>query len=407
MKRLTVLIFLTITLSSEAQQLLTLAEIIEKVTTNHPSIKASLADQRQQEALKRTAIDLPKTSVSLMYGQYNSVIKTDNNISLSQTIPFPTLFSSQRKVALAHVKASEVRTAVSKNDLIFQIKSLYQDILYSKALQAMLQRQDSLYSALNNAGALRHRVGESTLLEKTAIETQAMEVRNQLDQNGERVRSLLAQLQLLLQVGEPVDVSGVFMRLPEINSTVTVETNPTLQLWKQQTVIASRQRKVETNRALPDITIGYFNQTLIGNQSIGTQEQYFGPGKRFQGFTVGLAFPLWFSPFTARIKAAAYNREVTSLQAEAYGNALQREVEIALQNLNRSKSSLTYFEQLALPNASLLERQSLLSFKGGDIDYATFLLTLRQALSIRENHLNALYQYNQNNIILEHLIGNP
>jgi cobalt-zinc-cadmium resistance protein CzcA len=287
---------------------------------------------------------------------------------------------------------------------VFQVKTLYQNLLYHETLNNLYAQNDSLFATLVNAVQVRYRTGEGTLLEKTAVETQYMEIQNQQKQNAVTIRSLQAQLALMLQADEPVTIAGTFQRLPEPPSPV-VDSNPGLQYWKQQINVAQWQRKLEVSRALPEISLGYFTQTLIGVQTINNQEQYFGPGNRFTGFMVGLSIPLWFGAHTARIKAASYNRQVFEYQEQAYRNSLLRETEDVLQNLQRSKSNLEYYEQKALPNADLLEKQSILAFRGGDIDYTTFLLNVRQALAIREHHLQALSEFNLQIISLEHLTG--
>jgi len=403
MREVIVFIALTFSVTVQAQRL-TQDEALQRVYDQHPAVLAATRTQQQQQALRGAAIDLPKTDINFMTGQYNSISKQDNNVTIIQTIPFPTLWGRQRQLAQAQVDAAGQQVAMTRNDLALEVRRRFQQLLYVQAAHQLLQRQDSLMTTLLRAVDLRYQTGEGTLLEKTAVETQRADVQNLLQQNELERQSIAIQLQVMLQTPEPVTAAGHLEKLPE--PALSLESNPGMQYWRQQSVIAQRQRQVEVGKTLPDLSVGYFNQTLIGYQTVNGQEQYFGSSKRFQGFTVGVAIPLWFHAFQSRIKAATYNQEAVDYHQKAYVNTLQRDAGQALQELEKQKRNLAYYEQTALPNAGLLEKQSLTAFRQGEIDYAVFMLNLRQALTLRENHLQTLLQYNQIVITLQHFNGN-
>ena len=144
---------------------------------SNAGIKATTLEVDYNKSLKRTATDIGKTNVSLMLGQYNS-LNNDNHISISQNIPFPTVFSSQAKLGNAQIKGSELKLALTKNELVSQVKSTYHHLQFLQSERKLLLSQDSIYSAFVNASQLRFKTGESNLLEKTTAETQSMEIKN-------------------------------------------------------------------------------------------------------------------------------------------------------------------------------------------------------------------------------------
>ena len=77
----------------------------------------------------------------------------------------------------------------------------------------------------------------------------------------------------------------------------------------------------------------------------------------------------------------------------------------AIQQYLKEKSNLDYYRSSGLPNADLLLTQSQLAYTNGDIAYAIHLLNLQQALSIRQQYLEALNNYNQSILYLELLTG--
>jgi heavy metal efflux system protein len=174
---------------------------------------------------------------------------------------------------------------------------------------------------------------------------------------------------------------------------------------KQQIEISSKQKKVETAKVLPELTIGYFNQSLIGYQNTNGADQYFDASKRFTGFQVGVSIPLWIVPQTAKVKAAGINQKVMESNFEQYQTNVQNQYSQYLQEYMQDKNTLEYYEKSALPNAELIIKQADKGFKSGEIGYVEYLQSIRTALNIKSNHLTSLNQYNQSVIKLEFLLG--
>src|SRR3989337_280077 len=98
---------------------LSIDKAVEEALKNNESIKAANFELESQKQLKKTSFDLPKTEVMLMYGQYNSYAKNDNNITVSQSIPF-SAFGSQRALNRALSTSHEMSKAVTENEIAYQ-----------------------------------------------------------------------------------------------------------------------------------------------------------------------------------------------------------------------------------------------------------------------------------------------
>jgi len=181
--------------------------------------------------------------------------------------------------------------------------------------------------------------------------------------------------------------------------------NPLLAFQKQQVEIADRTVKVERAKAGPDFTIGYFNQSLIGIQSVGGQERYFGAGDRFQGVQAGVALPLFFKPFSYRVKAAKIEKQVAEKELQLFETNLQGQYRQAYQDLLKNSRSIAYYENSAIPNANLILKQAQLASQNGEIGYIEYLQALRTYSDIRFNYLQAINDYNQSIYSLQYIIG--
>jgi cobalt-zinc-cadmium resistance protein CzcA len=145
---------------------------------------------------------------------------------------------------------------------------------------------------------------------------------------------------------------------------------------------------------------------MIGTQNINGQEQYFGADKRFQGFEVGLSIPLWFGPYSERVKAAERGMQMAQKLQEHNQLTLTQQYQEAVREVVKNKHSLDYYRGSALATASLITAQSQTAFLNGELDFTALLMNLRQALNIEEGYLSALQQYNQSLIIVDYLNGN-
>ncbi|NOT73506.1 MAG: CusA/CzcA family heavy metal efflux RND transporter [Cyclobacteriaceae bacterium] len=402
------LIFMLVGWGSQSQaQIVTMDEAVKLALEKNPSIQSAMLETSRQTVLKSTAFEIAKTDVSLMYGQYNSIEKGDNNLTISQTIPFPTLFVKQNGLNKAMITAAALKENVSKNDLTFQVRQVFNQLLYLKLRNRSLLQQDSLLTDLLHIATVQFKTGAGTLLTTTSAETQLFEIQNMRTRNEADIQIALNHLQLLCQTSTVSDVQGdleTLMVTPEMPSE-GFNQNPSFAFSKQQIELANWQKKVEVSRMLPDLRFGYFNQTLIGIQNVGGQDQYFGSSKRFQGFQVGLLVPLWFGPHRARIKSTAIAVNIARKQNETVQLSLTQQYNQAVQELRKNQNSLDYYKNSALKTADLLISQSRLAFRSGEIDHTILLLNLRQALAIREGYFIAMQQYNQSIIIIDFLNG--
>jgi heavy metal efflux system protein len=284
---------------------------------------------------------------------------------------------------------------------------VYEQMVYQEALRALLQSQDSLYNDFVRASSLRYKTGESNLLEKTTAETQSMEIKNQLNLNQADIQISATRLQALLKSENPIYNSESLQKypLPTSLDTTSFKSNPQLDFLKQQTIISQQLNRVERSRAMPDLMVGYFAQSLGGVQNIDGQERTFSSSDAFQGFQLGLALPIWLGPHLARAKAASYQAQAIQKNTEHFETALKGDYAQALRELDKNLASLNYYENSALQNANLIITQSRKAYKGGEIGYLEYLQSLKTALSIKTNYLQSLTQYNQSILKIEFLLG--
>ncbi len=386
----------------------TVQEAIAEAKKNNRSLMVTDLEKDYQSYIRSSAGYIGKTEINLLAGQYNSYKWGDNNFTITQRIPNPRNFSAQRSLSDELIKSAEIRKTLTGNELAFRIKQVYYELLYLQAKKELLKQQDSIYSEFLKAASLRFNTGETNLLEQTTAETSLNEVRNQMNQNTADMRSYYY---ILWQLTGNDSISivkedSLSERTPTlIADSSTIAKNPQLQLWEQHISVLQKEKEVVAAQRLPDFTLGYFNQTLIGNPLDDNSLKMATSGNRFMGINAGIALSIFNRPMRSRIKAAEVNTRIAETQLMYNKDILLSQWNQVAEEYKKNKTSVEYYRLSALPNAGLLLKQAQNGYREGETDYAQYLLAVRSALQIREAYLANLNQLNQSVIHLEYLTG--
>lgn len=399
-------------LSSTAQikqaQTISLDQAITTALNNNPSIKTALLKIEFQQKIRETATDIGKTNFNWQHGQYNSIISNDNYFSISQNFAFPTVYNKKANLGEANIQSSVIQKQVAENQLIAKIKQTYYQLQYFEEYKKVLKNLDSIYSAFSEASTARHKAGESNLLEKNTAETRYMEIKNQLRMVEVDEEAALQELKILMNVADTLHFNILLQPLKstkEMFDTAKYNNNPLLLFFKQQIQVEQQNYELEKAKMLPEFNVGYFNQSLIGTQTIDGASQFFGANKRFTGFNIGISVPLWFKPLIAQKQAAAIQTDIAKSKYTEKQNSIKSQYIYAVQQFIRDKNNLEFYEQSALPQAKEMQTNAQKLFASGSIGYIEYVQALNQSMQIQLTWLKTLNNYNQAIIQLEYLSG--
>jgi cobalt-zinc-cadmium resistance protein CzcA len=394
-------------LNGQQTRTVTLHEAISIALDSNLSVRSASLSIDQRRALKGAAIDLPKTSVDGQYGQFNSY-SNDNSFTISQSLDFPSVYVNRSKLAEANIRSSEWQFKVTQLDIATKVKQVYWEYVFLSARHKLLVYQDSLYSGFMKAAELRSKAGETNKLEMITARSQSLEIKNQLFQVSSDMGINRRKLKLLLFTSsDPVPADAELNRIDFsfVTDSSSVVKNPSLGYAQQQIEISHIENKLERSMMMPDLSVGYFNQTMIGTQEINGVSQSFGPGNRFTGFQAGISVPLWFFPYTSKAKAARINESIVRNDVDWFKRSISGNYLTLIDELKKYIATTEYYEKQAVPEATIIIDQATRSYKAGAMDYLEYVLTLSRALTIKQNYLDALNNYNQTVISLEYITG--
>jgi len=394
-------------LKGQQTNVINLHDAIQMALDSNLSVKSAVLSIDVQKALKGASLDLPKTVLDGQYGQFNSY-NSDNSFAISQSFAFPSVYVNRSRLANANVKSNELQYMVSQLDIATQVKQIYWNYVFLTSKQKLLIYQDSLYTGFQRAAELRAKVGETNRLEMITARSQSLEIKNQLYQVTSDIAISSRKLMVLLN-SKSLFAPSV-KELHRIDFTINPDSvsainNPYLNVIKQQIEVSQIQKKLERSQMWPEFNLGWFSQTMVGTQELNGISRDFGQDYRFTGFQAGISVPLWFRPYTSRIKAAAISESIAQTNAYNYTKSLTGNYQSLIDEYNKYSATVDYYEKQAVPEANLIIDQATRSYKLGAIDYLDYVLTLNRALAIRQNYLDALNSFNQTIISIEYVTG--
>ncbi|MBV6478112.1 MAG: Multidrug resistance protein MdtC [Ignavibacteria bacterium] len=381
---------------------------LKYASDSNPALQSAQLNIESNKKMESSYFDLPKTEIEFMYGQFSS-INNDNNFTITQSIPFPSVFSSQKNLYEAVTLSSELGFLSAKSEIYYKIHVIIDKIKYLSSINKEMMILDSLYKGFVNAAELRYNVGEANLLEKVTANTKYGEIKQLIEKNKMDLLYSVSELKSLMNYGGNIKLTNDELQpktLMAVTDTALINNNPILKNLYQQVTIADRSASYEAAKNLPDFKIGYFNQSLVGNQEVDGNEVYYDRSKRFTGFNIGISIPVTFFSSSAKVKSLELQKKSVQRKADSEKLFLENQLKQAYGEYLKNYSAFNYFTQTALPNSELIIKSAKSSYEVGEIGYIEYNEALETYADIRLNYLDIIFQLNQSVINVDYLTGN-
>lgn len=400
-------LFLTTSFSHAQTPVITIEQAQQMAIENNTLLKANQLSISASEALKQTANELPKLNIGTELGQYNSP-KFDYGFSISQSIPFPTLFKHRKAVLASEVNAKKMEKEITTNELLKQVRTYYYQIQYLQYNQEQLQALNDLYLDFIRIATVRFEAGDIKKIEINTAETQQGEINLLLKQNNVYLTNAYKSLQVLLNTNESFVIAkqGNYtpLTLQTILESSTIDNNPTIKALYQQIEMKEQNKQVLKAEGLPEFSFGVNSLSMIGMHEKNGVERYYNGLDRFTSVNLGIAIPLTFGATKAKIKALDYDKqalqETVNYQKKQLTTQLANETAQYLQDLDQ----YAYYVNQAIPNAEKIVKAAQLGYKTGEISYVEYLFALQTATSIQLKYLESIQQINQTVVTINAII---
>ncbi|ERJ58915.1 CusA/CzcA family heavy metal efflux RND transporter [Sphingobacterium paucimobilis] len=393
-RTLAVFFFVGMNLSLYSQEI-SLDKALEMAASNNLSTKSQVLLAEYHAKRIATANSLPQAALRTTFGKINGTA-FDNNIGLSQSISFPTVYTHQRRVLRAEWDSAVIGVDLSILEVKRNVTELFYYILVLREKENMLKELDHIYVRFLENADLQLEKGVSNQLERTTAVIQRKNILVQCKMLSATIETAKIQLQLLLNSDtcyEP-SASDITYKAAIDGSDSVLARHPQLLLQVQEIEKSKANVRLEKSRLLPELSVGYFNQSFKElNRS------------RFSSVEVGIGIPLFYGGQKAQIRAE--EQRVRYAENELYTKKMQLESEYAvlLQQYKTQLAVVTVFEHTQLPAARQITALSQEQFKNGEINYLEWVMLNNQSVQIQNDYYNAVLQFNETAIQIQYIIS--
>lgn len=373
------ILFLFITANhAYAQKILSREELIQSVLQVHPAI---VSGQKRVDATsyeRQTAFSLPNPSIGAQSptGQFYA-------IGINQNFDFPSVYTSRKKMLDANHHLQQDVHSLQTQLLLLDACKAYQEGRFRASELEILREQDSLLNAIYLTAERRFNAGDIDFMEKSFAMLEYGQIHQQYLLAMAAYQNSLRTIQYYMSsvdsfILNPFAVSEFTAGEPD--KLLVAAGSPYIEVAQGELQLIESQLKVEKNKALPGIQLGYLNQA--GKDTPVNM--------RWQA---GITIPLWFWQYSGNIKAMKARQEAYSANVSQTQTIWETERKNAIARWNASKVSLQYHIENGLPVARQLADASTRYLTQGETNYTTHLRTLKDVLQYKMDYAEAAYQY--------------
>ncbi len=369
---------------------LSLSVIADSGLSHSPALQAAALEVGRQQDFVASAVNLPNPQVLLQ--NTNGLFFS---LGVQQNLDFPTVYAAQKKLQKDNVALAEKSQAVEIQDQKYILHVYYTELQYRFRLWESHQSQDSLFSLLADQAQRQFQAGEVDFLQSSYAKAEAAQRNAALIHAKGEYLGILHKIQMLTGIKDdfrPTLVAAQGNRPLTEASNLSVGSNPALGYLRQSTEVSSQAWRLERNRALPSLTVGYINngvrETSLGNRIYG-----------------GVGIPIWFWQYRGRIAAAKKAIGVSEHLMEGKELQLNADLEQALAQNQALAEGLRAYEAKVLPNAEELKSAANRMFLAGLRTYAEYLRTLNDVSNMELTYWETWKNYQLNSIYIQYLCG--
>jgi cobalt-zinc-cadmium resistance protein CzcA len=380
-------------MSAQTKTKMAYPEAVEQAIRLHPSVKFADLQFESKQVQKKSSTDLNKLQFGMQYGQYNSFYR-DQNFTIGQSLPMPSVFHRIREQYEAQAKEAGTQAEMTRQNIRFEMRLAFENLHFIRSKIRYLIQLDSLFQVSERASDLRFRQGETNQLEYALAQSQLHEIKAMLKMEAGEEAIIKSRIRSLTHTDIQTDFEDrPFEWQPADTGSVTVgaDSNLHFQFSKREAETAVSTWKLEKTRLLPDVTVGYFNQSLRGipleNGSVA------GYRNRFQGFNLGLQIPVWQKPVRARIKAADLLAKSKAEQSNAIRLDIESEISQVRARIRMHGDMIRYLEEQALPTARLIRSSAFRNYQTGNSGILELGVAIRRSLQTEEQLTTERHQF--------------
>ena len=261
------------------------SSILKDVETNNIELQALRAKLQAQQIENNAANNLENLSVEGSYSWGNQVqMGPKKTLSVAQPFDFPTVYAVRGKLMKITNSNLELHYSTERMNILLEAKKLCVEITYYNSLIQLYDQRLAATKTIADNYNKKMEAGKANILEVNKAELNLASLQSECDKAVAERQNLLVAL-VAMNGGKAVAINNVGyekVSLPTDFETwyKEVENKNPILLHAQGLVDVNKQQlKLTKNQWLPQLHVGYVNETVVDES--------------YQGVAVGLSLPLW------------------------------------------------------------------------------------------------------------------
>ena len=385
---------------------MTLQQCFELAEKQNLSLQAGRKSVERAKIMEGTAWDVDKTEVA--WGQNPaSSGDTDNALSFSQGIDFPTVYTTRHGQLKAETQAEKSRLGVTTQQTKLEIASAYYAMLYETHKLSILQRQDSILDRYCDVAEKRYKAGEAKQLEFLTAERLRNENHLEMANVKSEAENQQTTLMALLNTDEPVlpaEFHLIAITEP-VNGSFNYFQTADGQYQQDRLTALDKEVKCAKSGYAPSLSLTLRTQAQISSwDPYHIDRQRFTEGNFF-GFEIGVGVPLFYGATKAKVKAAKKDREVAELEMQQERREKERDFRLCFHRYQNAAKRMEYYNGENIQKAKDITRLSTAEYEQGEISYVEYANALQEAIDMGMKHADVVNEYNEAVIALMGLMN--
>ena len=376
---------------------MTLQQCFELADKQNIALQTGRKAVEKAQVMQATAWNLDKTEIAFSQNPASSG-DTDNGLTFSQSIEFPTVYTARRGQLKAETQAEKSRLNVTSQQLRLEIANVYYAMLYQTHRLQILLQQDSVIQRYCDVAAKRYRAGEARQLEFLSADRMRNDNRLEMTKVKNEAENLQTALMALLNTTTPVVPAAdnlVISQSSPMNAVFNYQQTADAQYQKDLISALDQEVKCAKTGFAPSLSLALRSQLLIDSwDPYHINRQRFTEGNFF-GFEVTVGVPLFYGATKAKVKAAQKDREVAQLAMQQEQREKERDYKQGYNRLQNAIKRMEYYSGENMAKAKDIERLSTLEYENGEISYVEYASALQEAIDMRLKQAEVVNEYNE------------
>ena len=376
---------------------MTLQQCFQLADRQNLALQSGRKAVEKTQVMQRTAWDLDKTEIAFSQNPASSG-DTDNGLTFSQSIEFPTVYTARRGQLKAETQAEKSRLNVTSQQLRLEIANVYYAMLYQTHRLQILLQQDSVIQRYCDVAGKRYKAGEARQLEFLSADRMRNDNRLEMTKVKNEAENLQTALMALLNTTTPVVPAAdnlVISQSSPMNAAFNYQQTADAQYQKDLISALDQEVKCAKTGYAPSLSLALRSQLLIDSwDPYHINRQRFTEGNFF-GFEVTVGVPLFYGATKAKVKAAQKDREVALLAMQQEQREKERDYKQGYNRLQNAIKRMEYYSGENMAKAKDIERLSTLEYENGEISYVEYASALQEAIDMRLKQAEVVNEYNE------------